>query len=75
MTRLFRTIELPIPITGDGLHGRDRPPAEIKREAPARDFAVPVRRAESAPKNACENARFSADILAREGIRRVYPVR
>ena len=71
-TRLFRTVELPIPIIGDGLHGGDRPLAEIKREAPPRDFAVPVRRAESAPKNTCENARFSADILAREGIRRVY---
>ena len=72
--RLQRASQLPVLISG-GLH-YGQPPSEaaLMAEALQRDFGVPTRWREERSRTTWENARFSAELLGAEGIRRVVLV-
>ena len=69
-----RKTGLPVLITG-GSVGQDQPPvAELMATAFKDVFGLPVRWQETLSLNTCENAKFSADILRRDGIASAYVV-
>lgn len=70
---LARRTGLPILVTG-GLVTAPPPVALMMAASMARDFNTPVRWTEAASPTTWENARFSAVILRREGIGRVFLV-
>ncbi|MDX5373569.1 MAG: YdcF family protein [Pseudomonadaceae bacterium] len=72
--RLQRAAQLPVLISG-GLH-YGQPPSEaaLMAEALQRDFGVATRWREERSRTTWENARFSAELLKAEGIRRVVLV-
>jgi uncharacterized SAM-binding protein YcdF (DUF218 family) len=71
---LYRRTSLPILVSGGSLRP-DRPPIALRMKSILEEeFSVPVRWVEERSRNTAENARFSAEILSREGIHRVYVV-
>jgi uncharacterized SAM-binding protein YcdF (DUF218 family) len=69
-----RATGLPVLITG-GSVGRDQPPvAELMGTAFKGVFGLPVRWEETASENTCENAKFSAAILRKDGVASAYVV-
>ncbi len=71
--RIARQTGLPILVTG-GVLADGPAEAELMREALEHDFGVAVRWTEPNSRNTRENARYSAAILKRDGIRRVLLV-
>lgn len=72
--RLQRKTGLPVLISG-GTFQTDTPPiAEVMAESMRDDFHVPVQWRETRSLTTWENARFSAEILKKEGITSVYVV-
>jgi uncharacterized SAM-binding protein YcdF (DUF218 family) len=72
--RLARATGLPVLVSGGLIHGANRSLAAAMAETLHRDFAVPVTWQEARSLTTQENARFSYDILAPLGIRRIYLV-
>lgn len=70
---LHRRTGLPILVTG-GAVNRHSPEGALMQERMQADFQVQVRWSEGRAINTFENARFSADILKREGIKKIYLV-
>lgn len=66
--RLQRRTGLPILTSGGRLEADDTALSVLMAEALATDFGVPVRWIEDRSRNTAENARFSAEILRKEGI-------
>ena len=71
---LQRRTGLPLAVTGGTVFGDGPAEGELMAQSLARDFGVPVRWVESASRNTEENARFSRDVLAADGIRRIVLV-
>lgn len=65
---------LPLLVSGGRLGGWATSEAVVMREVLQQSFLTPVRWLEEQSLNTEQNARFSAEILAREGIGRVYVV-
>jgi uncharacterized SAM-binding protein YcdF (DUF218 family) len=73
--RLQRRTGLPILVTGGRLSSKDdRPLAALMAAALAEDFGVEPRWIEDRSRNTAENARFSAELLRRDGIETVVVV-
>ena len=72
--RLARALDKPILVTGGMPDGGDRSEGELMRETLEREFATPVKWVEERSNNTRENARFSAELLKRDGITRIYLV-
>lgn len=70
---LARRTGLPVLVTG-GLVTAPPPVAELMAASMDKDFGIPVRWVEAASPTTWENARFSAAILQRDGIGRVFLV-
>jgi uncharacterized SAM-binding protein YcdF (DUF218 family) len=70
---LARQTGKPVLVTGGAPKG-GRPEAEVMAEALAADFGLPGAWVEDRSRNTWENARFSAELLHKAGIRRVYLV-
>ncbi len=69
-----RKTALPVLITG-GRVGHDQPAvAELMGIAFSNVFGLPARWLETRSRNTCENARFSANILRRDGVQSAYVV-
>lgn len=66
--RLHRRTGWPILVSAGRLIAGDRPLAALMRETLAQDFRVDVRWVEDRSRNTAENARFSAEMLRRDGI-------
>ncbi|MDA7088097.1 YdcF family protein [Pseudomonas sp. SA3-5] len=72
--RLAKASGVPLAITG-GLHfGQPPSEAALMTEVLARDYGVPVRWQEEASRTTWENATLSAELLHRDGVRRVLLV-
>lgn len=71
--RLHRESGLPVLTTG-GAVDKHLPEGELMRLRMQADFQVPVRWVEGKAINTFENARFSREILEREGINKIYLV-
>jgi len=71
--KLHRATSLPILVTGGAVNDH-LPEGVLMQKRMREDFQVPVRWAEDKAINTFENARFSAEILKREGISRIYLV-
>jgi len=71
--RLHRETGLPVLTTGGAVHDH-LPEGVLMAQRMQTDFQVPVRWAEGRAINTYENARYSAAMLERAGIRRVYLV-
>ncbi len=71
---LHRRTAKPVLTSGGVVEHEPRPHAELMRDALERDFGVPVRWLETTSRDTFENARDSAAVLSRDGVRRVYLV-
>ena len=71
---LARKLRKPVLVTGGAPEGGQISEGEIMRDVLQNEYRVPVRWVEGRSRNTRENARFSADILAKAGIKRVYLV-
>ncbi|MBI2603800.1 MAG: YdcF family protein [Deltaproteobacteria bacterium] len=71
---LHRRTKLPILVSGGSVEEGLVPEAELMRESLETTFQVPVRWVEDRSHNSIENAKFSAEIIQREGIRRILLV-
>lgn len=71
--RVARQTGLPVLVTGGSVLGGD-PEAMVMRASLASEFGVPVRWVETRSRTTHENAVYSAEILKKEGIRRVLLV-
>lgn len=69
--RIHRETGLPLLVTGGTPPGYSSSEAELMKEALARDFQVPVRWAEERAATTRENALFTRDLLAKEGVHRI----
>jgi uncharacterized SAM-binding protein YcdF (DUF218 family) len=72
--KLQRETGLPILVTGGKPDGGDMSEAETMRRVLDNEFNVPVRWIEGASNNTRENARYSAELLGRDGIAHVLLV-
>ncbi|RLJ67784.1 YdcF family protein [Sulfurisoma sediminicola] len=72
--RLQRETGLPLLVSGGKPDGGDLSEAETMRAALIHDFGVPVRWVEGASDDTRQNARFSAELLRRDGVSRVLLV-
>lgn len=73
--RLARLSGLPILVSGGRVFGGEQPAeADIMARVLEEDFGVTVRWRETQSRNTAENARYSGQILARDGISRVLLV-
>ncbi len=72
--RLQRKTGLPVLVSGGTLQTDTPPIADVMAESMRDDFRVPVQWREKHSLTTWENARFSADILKKEGITSVYVV-
>jgi uncharacterized SAM-binding protein YcdF (DUF218 family) len=70
---LHRRTGQPILVSGGGI-GEVDAEGKLMREALEQEFRVPVRWSEERSTNTRENARYSAELLRAEGIRRIYLV-
>ena len=71
---LARKLRKPILVTGGAPGGERISEGEIMRGVLQDEYRLPVRWVEGRSNNTRENARFSADILAKAGIKRIYLV-
>lgn len=72
--RLYRLTGKPVLVSGGAPKGDARPEGALMKEVLEREFAVPVRWAETASGNTRENALNAYAILKEEGITRIYLV-
>lgn len=72
--KLARETGLPVLVAGGTVLGDTATEASLMRAALEREFNVPVRWVEEKSRNTQENARFSAAILKRHGVKRVVLV-
>jgi uncharacterized SAM-binding protein YcdF (DUF218 family) len=73
--RLARASGLPVLVSGGTVFGNaSKSIADVMADALREDFGVTPRWVEGASRNTAENARYSAELLARDGIRRVAVV-
>jgi uncharacterized SAM-binding protein YcdF (DUF218 family) len=72
--RLHRRTGLPVLVSGGRLRADDRPLAALMHEALAEDFGIEARWVEDRSRNTAENARFSVELLRRDGISTVLVV-
>jgi uncharacterized SAM-binding protein YcdF (DUF218 family) len=72
--QLQRLTKLPVLVTGGKPDGWDPPEGEVMQFAMEKEFGVPVRWAEKASRNTVENARFSAPMLRRAGVKTIFLV-
>jgi uncharacterized SAM-binding protein YcdF (DUF218 family) len=71
--RLARETGLPVLVTGGRLT-TERSEGQVMRETLEREYHIPVRWVEGCARNTFENARFSAALLARDGVSRIVLV-
>jgi uncharacterized SAM-binding protein YcdF (DUF218 family) len=71
--KLYRETGLPVLVTG-GAVNKHLPEGVLMQQRMQEDFRVPVRWVEDRATNTFENARFSAEILRKEGIHQIYLV-
>ncbi len=69
-----RETDLPVLITGGSVGDEQPPVATLMANAFRNVFGLPVRWEETRSENTCENAKFSAGILRRDGIPSAYLV-
>ncbi len=69
-----RATDLPVLISGGSVGSEQPPVAELMADAFKTVFGLPVKWQETASANTCENARFSADMLRRDGVGSAYLV-
>lgn len=73
--RLARASGLPVLVSGGSVFGNaGKSIADVMADALREDFGVTPRWIEGASRNTAENARYSAELLTRDGIRRVAVV-
>jgi uncharacterized SAM-binding protein YcdF (DUF218 family) len=72
--KLARETGLPVLVSGGTVYGDTATEASLMRAALEQELNVPVRWAEDRSRNTHENARFSAAMLRRDGVRRVVLV-
>jgi uncharacterized SAM-binding protein YcdF (DUF218 family) len=72
--KLARETGLPVLVSGGSVLGDTATEAPLMRAALEGEFGVPVRWIEEKSRNTHENARFSAAILKRDGVKRVVLV-
>lgn len=72
--RLAQALSKPILVTGGKPDGGERSEGELMRETLEREFATPVKWVEERSNNTRDNARFSAELLKRDGVMRIYLV-
>ena len=72
--RLARRTQLPVLVTGGTVWKQRASEASLMQQALAEDFNTPVRWVEGQSRTTWENARYTKDILAKEGITRIYLV-
>ncbi|HLI11939.1 MAG TPA: YdcF family protein [Alphaproteobacteria bacterium] len=65
---LYRKLRLPVLVTGGPVGGSHEPIADLMRDTLEGEFGVPVRWEESRSETTYENAMFSTQLLARDGI-------
>ena len=71
---LYRQLELPILVSGGAISGTDTSLAGAMKEALEEDFGVPVKWAEDRSANTGANAKLSAEILTKDGVRKIVLV-
>lgn len=69
--RVARATGLPVLVTGGSVFGNTATEAAVMRAALEQEFGVPVRWAEERSRNTHENAVYSAEMLKRDGVKRV----
>ena len=72
--RVHKLTGLPLLVTGGSVNGESLSEGQVMREALEADLAVPVRWVESRARNSAENAIYSYELLAKEGIKRIILV-
>jgi uncharacterized SAM-binding protein YcdF (DUF218 family) len=72
--KLARETGLPVLVSGGSVFGDTATEASLMRAALEQEFGVPVRWVEDRSRNTHENARLSAAILKRDGVKRVVVV-
>ena len=72
--KLQRETGKPLLVTGGKPLGNDIPEAQLMKSVLEQEFKVPVRWAEDASDNTLENARYSYQVLQKEGVKRIYLV-
>lgn len=71
---LARRLGKPVLVSGGRVADDMRTEGSVMRAALELEYGIPVRWVEERSTNTWENARFSADILLRNGVRRIYLV-
>jgi len=71
---LARKLRKPVLVTGGSPEGEGTPEGQIMAAVLEKEYRLQVRWVEDRSRNTLENARFSGEILARAGIRRIYLV-
>jgi uncharacterized SAM-binding protein YcdF (DUF218 family) len=72
--KLARETGLPVLVAGGSVWGDSATEASVMRAALEKEFNVPVRWTEERSRNTHENAQFAAEILKRDGVKRVVVV-
>lgn len=72
--RLARQLRKPVLVTGGAPEGEGVPEAQLMRALMRDEYRQPVRWMEARSRNTRENAYYSAEILTRAGVRRIYLV-
>jgi len=72
--KLARTLDKPVLVTGGKPDGGALSEGELMRASLEGEFATPVKWVEDRSNNTRENARFSAELLKRDGVGRIYLV-
>ncbi len=72
--RLYRVTGLPILVSGGSVFGDVEPESELMANTLQKDFNVPVQWQESRSRNTKENADYTAALLQKQGIKRVFLV-
>ncbi len=71
---LARRLGKPVLVTGGSPDGEHVPEGDLMRDVLQNEFRIPVRWVENRSRNTRENARLSAELLHRAGIKRIYLV-
>lgn len=72
--RLARRTQLPVLVTGGTVWKQRAAESSLMKQALKEDFNTPVRWVEEQSRTTWENARYTKDMLAKEGITRIYLV-